>query len=79
MRKKPFRAKTKDEKTGNYGSEKNCVRVCLFYILNKQVQRKDSVEIRKSIDSNDKSLQRGLVSSVIVLVARLLATLSVLF
>jgi hypothetical protein len=28
-------------------------RVCLFYILHKEVQRKVTVEIRKSIDSNN--------------------------
>jgi hypothetical protein len=32
-----------------------CVGVCLFYILNEEVQRKEIVEIRKIIDSNDRT------------------------
>jgi transposase-like protein len=35
-----------------------CVGVCLFYILNEEVQRKEIVEIRKIIDSND-TLSKG--------------------
>jgi hypothetical protein len=48
-----FRASTPDEKTGMESSETNCVRGCTFYLSNWQVQRKDTVEIRKIIDSND--------------------------
>jgi len=48
-----FKVQTHGGKTCIYGSETNYVRVCLFYILNKDVPRKVSVEIRKRIDSND--------------------------
>jgi hypothetical protein len=37
--------------------ENLCVGVCPLYILNEEVQRKEIVEIRKIIDSNDKSLR----------------------
>src|SRR2546423_15175647 len=53
MRKKHFGAKTNGGKTCIYGCEKNCIRVCLFYLLNKEVRRKLSVEVRKIIDSNN--------------------------
>jgi hypothetical protein len=43
-------------KTSIYGSEKNCVGVCPFYIKDLDVQRKVIVEIRKIIDSNNKSM-----------------------
>jgi hypothetical protein len=49
-----FRAKNKRRKTCIYGSEKNCVGTCPFYILNEEMLRKDIVEIRKLIDSNNK-------------------------
>ena len=57
----PNREKLK--KTCIYDSEKNCVRVCLFYILNKEVQRKVTVEIRKIIDSNNNCQGLSLVDA----------------
>jgi hypothetical protein len=36
-----------------YGSEKNCVGVYLFYILNKDMLRKVIVKIRKIISTNN--------------------------
>jgi hypothetical protein len=63
MRKKHFRAKTNDGKTCIRGSEKNYVRSRLYYTLNEEVQRKDIVEIRKIIDSNDSSRKVSIISA----------------